>query len=103
MKYGYVCSRILDYVNHPSAEEAKQLFSLLRNCDANFIREINYSLSRDDVDGELPYEQEYCNKFVGCICANTKYFVTVSAYACNCLFDAVKTKDGWETSPYWIL
>ena len=101
-KIGYVCWEILTYMTHGTKENAERLYPLLQTCAATSIQSARMELLCGmDIDGDRPFEEEYCDKFIRLIRNNPTTMATILAYACNVLFDAIKTKDGWKTEPWW--
>lgn len=85
-----VCSQIVDYMMLPSFENARKLYLTLRETPIEFLRDCYSGLIGVDIDGDRPYEEEWCDNFVGMVRSNPVVFAAVAAYASNRLIDAVK-------------
>lgn len=85
-----VCHQIVNYMMFPSAENAKKLYHVLQKTRLKFLSHCYFGLMDMDVDGDRPWEEEWCDKFVGMIRSNPKTFAEVTTHSANCVIDAWK-------------
>lgn len=85
-----VCHQILNYMMFPSIENAKKLYPVLQETHLNFLRNCYFRLKDMDVDGDRPWEQEWCDKFIGMIRSNPKILAEVMAHSANYVIDVWK-------------
>jgi len=78
-----VCHQIENYMMFPSVENAKKLYPILRKTRLEFLDCCYFALMDMDVDGDRPWEQEWCDKFVGMIRSNLYIYTKVLVAAAN--------------------
>jgi len=85
-----VCHQIVNYMMFPSVENAKKLYPILQETRLKFLGHCYFGLMDMDVDGDRPWEEEWCDKFVGMIRSNPKTLTEVMTHSANCVIDAWK-------------
>ena len=78
-----VCRQIVNYMMFPSAENAKKLYPVLQETDLQFLSPCYLELMGMDVDGDRPWEEEWCDKFIGMIRSNPKVLAEVMTHSAN--------------------
>lgn len=89
-KTARVCKQIVNYMMFPTAENAKKLYPVLQEIRVPFLKNSYFRMMDMDVDGDLPWEKEWCDKFIGTIRSNPKTLAEVMTHSANCVIDAWK-------------
>ena len=84
------CKQIVNYMMFPSENNAKKLYPMLQKTRLSFLDGCYYRMRDMDVDGDRPWEEEWCDKFMGMIRTDIKAFTTVMTHAANDPIDAWK-------------
>ena len=85
-----ICKQIVNYMMFPTAKNAEKLYPVLRETRLPFLGNCYFRMIDTDVDGDRPWEEEWCDKFMGMIRTDPEAFAVVSACATNCVIDAWK-------------
>ena len=89
-KTARICKQIVNYMLFSTSKNAEKLYPVLQETRLPFLGNCYLRMMNMDVDGDRPWEEEWCDKFIGMIRTDPKAFAAVSTHAANCVIDAWK-------------